>query len=830
MASLRDCLEQAVAAGRLSRNEANKVAGDLDEIEKHLTLSGEVSPEAARTQAEQSVIDARRRTTAKKKRDAALQLIAIHRVTQQVLNHPRGLVAGIKALLLNDIRSVGDRASYSNLEFRGNYVAAHLYSTFAEAMDKYRTKNLGLSQDKQGVENMARELHGQDTGDAVATTSAALWSKTAEAARQRFNRAGGAIPKRADWSMPHWSDPVRVTQAAPRLPGIGNRWRGQRDFVEGKRKWIEDITPLLDRGKLLNETGAPMNDLEYQVMMDKMYDTIRTNGASDLIPGRQGGRKLANRRQDHRVLTFKDADAWLEYHHKYGHADIYTTLTDHLNSMAHDIAKLEILGPNPEATYRYLKDLALKRGDLTPGIASRKLDAIWNVASGKSNQAESITLADASSATRSLLVSAQLGGAALSAIADVGFTALTGRWRGLKVTNILRRYLTFMNPANADHRLMAVKMSLGAEAWSTRALAANRWVEVTGAGFAAKAADFVMRGSLLSPHTDGLRKAFGMEFMAFIAEQTGRSFDELHPGLQRGFSEYGITQDIWDVLRATELLDFEGAKYFGVDNLMSRTDLDEGTRINLAAQVQEMILTEMDFAVPMPGTMSRVITTGGLKRGTIMGELTRFGMMYKSFPITVMATHLLRGARQHGIANKAAYLGYLTVATTVMGAVAVQTKDISRGRKARDMDTPEFWAAAFIQGGGAGIFGDFIYSGLKGTNRFNQSLLNTAIGPAGRLVSDISSVTLGNIGQLLKGEDTNLPAEVVQFMRAYTPGGSLWYTRLAWERGVIDQLTRLTDPGARKRFSRMVRKRRKEYGQDYWWRPGETVPRTLPFN
>ena len=195
-----------------------------------------------------------------------------------------------------------------------------------------------------------------------------------------------------------------------------------------------------------------------------------------------------------------------------------------------------------------------------------------------------------------------------------------------------------------------------------------------------------------------------------------------------------------------------------------------------------------------------------------------------------MATHLLRGARQHGIANKAAYLGYLTVATTVMGAVAVQTKDISRGRKARDMDTPEFWAAAFIQGGGAGIFGDFIYSGLKGTNRFNQSLLNTAIGPAGRLVSDISSVTLGNIGQLLKGEDTNLPAEVVQFMRAYTPGGSLWYTRLAWERGVIDQLTRLTDPGARKRFSRMVRKRRKEYGQDYWWRPGETVPRTLPFN
>ena len=827
MASLRDCLEQAVAAGRLSRNEANKVAGDLDEIEKHLTLSGEVSPEAARTQAEQSVIDARRRTTAKKKRDAALQLIAIHRVTQQVLNHPHGVLAGVTSLLVKDTARA---ARGPNLDYRSTAVLGDLHRIFAEALAKYRTKNLGLSQDKQGVENMVRELHGQDTGDAVAKNAAALWSKTAEAARQRFNRAGGAIPKRADWGMPQWHDPVRVTQAAPRLPGIGNRWRGQRDFVEGKRKWIEDITPLLDRGKLLNETGAPMNDLEYQVMMDKMYDTIRTNGASDLIPGRQGGRKLANRRQDHRVLTFKDADAWLEYHHKYGHADIYTTLTDHLNSMAHDIAKLEILGPDPEATYRYLKDLALKRGDLTPGIASARLDAYWNVASGKANQVESVSLADGSAAVRHYLASALLGSAYLSAISDVAFTRQTARFNGLSAASVLRRQLSLMNPNNAAGRLAAVKMGLVAEAWVTRALAANRFVEVTGAGFAAKVADTTMRASLLSPWTDAGRKAFGMEFMAFVAEQAGRGFDELHPKLQDGLTGYGITRDDWDVLRATELLDHDGVKFFSVENLMNRADLDEGARVNLATKVQEMVLTETDFAVPVPDSRARAVLTGGTKRGTVIGEALRDIALFKSFPVTVITSHLLRGIQQTGVGNKMAYLGQLTIATTVLGAVALQAKDISKGRKARDMDTPEFWSAAFIQGGGAGIFGDFIYSGLRGTNRFNQSLLNTAIGPVGSLVTDISSVTLGNIGQLLKGEDTNLPAEVVQFMRAYTPGGSLWYTRLAWERGVIDQLTRMTDPKARKRFSRMVRKRRKEYGQDYWWRPGETAPRTLPFN
>ena len=78
MAKLIDCLEEAVAAGRITRKEAEKVAADIDDFEKQLTLRGEISPEAARTQAEQAVIDARRRETALKRRQAALQTIAIH--------------------------------------------------------------------------------------------------------------------------------------------------------------------------------------------------------------------------------------------------------------------------------------------------------------------------------------------------------------------------------------------------------------------------------------------------------------------------------------------------------------------------------------------------------------------------------------------------------------------------------------------------------------------------------------------------------------------------------------------------------------------------------
>lgn len=807
MAKLVDCLEEAVAAGRITRKEAQRVALDIDEFEKQLTLRGEISPEAARTQAEQAVIDARRRATALKRRQAALQIIAIHKAVQNAQAHPRGLVDGITSLLVKDPM----RAGYSNVDNRATAVLGQMHSIFAEGLEKMRTRNLGLTQDTGLVRNMVKELFGTDTGSAAAKAVAKQWGEVAEFARQRFNRAGGAVPKLQDWGMPQHHDPILVGKA-------------------GKQQWIDDIVPLLDREKMTNAAGVPMDDLEFEVMMGKMFDTIRTNGLADLMPGKQGGSKLANRRQDHRVLAFKDADAWLQYHDRYGTQDIYTTLTDHLNGMANDIAKLEVLGPNPGATYRYLTDLAMKRGELTPGLKKRYLDSIWNVVSGQAQAAESVRFADFSAAVRHLLVAAHLGGAFLSSISDVAFQRQTAKFNGLSAIRTFKRQLSLMNPANAEDRLLAVKLGLTADAWVTRALAANRFVEVSGAGFSAKLSDVVMRASLLSSWTDAGRKAFGMEFMSFMADQTGRSFDELNPKLQEGLTGYGITRDDWDLLRSTELIDQEGVKFFSVENLMNRADLDERVRNELATKLQEMVLTETDFAVPMPDARARAIVTGGTKRGTIMGELARDVGLFKSFPITVMSTHLLRGARQNGLGNKAAYLGSLAVATTVLGAVAMQAKDIARGRDPRNMDDAEFWAAAFIQGGGAGIFGDFIYSGIQGQNRFGKGIVETAAGPVASLTNDLGRLVFGTISDVGTGEFGKIPKRGVDFALSYAPGKSLWYTRLAFERMIADQLKRQVDPKARSRFRRAINRRRKEYDQDHWWRPGEAAPRRLPTN
>ncbi len=60
MANLVDCITNAVAVGRMSVEEGQEFARRIENHEKALTLSGEMSPEAATMQAERAVFDAAR--------------------------------------------------------------------------------------------------------------------------------------------------------------------------------------------------------------------------------------------------------------------------------------------------------------------------------------------------------------------------------------------------------------------------------------------------------------------------------------------------------------------------------------------------------------------------------------------------------------------------------------------------------------------------------------------------------------------------------------------------------------------------------------------------
>jgi hypothetical protein len=185
----------------------------------------------------------------------------------------------------------------------------------------------------------------------------------------------------------------------------------------------------------------------------------------------------------------------------------------------------------------------------------------------------------------------------------------------------------------------------------------------------------------------------------------------------------------------------------------------------------------------------------------------------------------MRGVVQEGAKAKGRYFADLILSTTLMGALAMQLKEMAKGRDPRPMTDAEFWGAAMLQGGGLGLFGDFMFSNL---NRYDRGLAETIAGPVVGLAGDIKNLTIGNVIEAVNGDDTNVASEFINFAARYTPGSSLWYVRLAMERMVIDQAKMWVDPKARQKMRRLETNYKKNYGQKYWWRPGKTSPSRAP--
>ncbi len=809
MADIVQCVKDLIASGKLSPQDADRILGNYERATARFELSG--YPAGARPKvASAAALRSQRADLAQRRRQRALQLIAQADGERLAASHQGGMADGLMAMMARDPRNP---AGLVSVETRAGGLERLLMAELADGLAKLRTKTFGLTQDRDLLRDVVRALHGQVPKRAEATGIAKSFAASAERARQLFNENGGSIAKREDWGWAHSHDARLVARA-------------------GKDTWIEDTLGLLDREKMLGADQMPLSDGELRLLLDGVYETIASDGLVDLVPGARGGSKLANSHQDRRFLSFRDGDAWIEYHEKYGGGDLFSNLTGHLTGMAHEIALLERFGPNPESTFRHVRDLALRNGTLKPGSAKdRLLQATWNTLNGHAGAAVSPGMAETMTAARNFLAATRLGSAALSSITDIAFVRQALAWNGLPVTRYvgeLVKQLTEL-PAGERQRL-AIRMGMGAEAWLTKGLAANRYAEVTGAGTTAKMADFTMRASGMNRWTDAELKAVGMTVMGELGEQAERSFGDLNPDLRKLMERFGIDGPAWDEIRAHGIHEpAPGVPYVNLESLMQAEGLAPERRLALSRALLDLTYEFSHLAVPHPGVLERALTSAGLPRGTVSGEAWRVFAQFKTFPLTIVMNHLRHGFYLAGVDNKAKYLSTLVIGTTLMGALALQLKELSKGRDPRDMTAGDFWGSAFLQGGGAGVYGDFLYAGLFGESRFGRSLWEELGGPMLGFASDVVKLTAGNVGQAMTGEDPKFVGEAIRFAGQNIPFmSSGWYTRLAFERMVTDQLRVAADATSHRQMSRAIRNRQAEYSQQFWWQPGQAAPSRAP--
>jgi hypothetical protein len=772
---------------------------------------------------------------AKREKQAELQLIR--------LGARQGDVERLVATGLNQLdaiektiaRDYSGRLNVESLEQKATGYRDYFNRKMLETWDALGNDFLGFFQDREKLLDLVRELRGEDTGNALAKKGAKAFHDVAEEARQVFNANGGVIGKLDDWGMPQHHSQEKVAAA-------------------GKDAWTETILPMLDRGRYLDEYGQPMDDAKMREFLSHAWDTIATNGhANTKAGGPPIGGKRANRHAEERQIHFKDAESVIEYWNEYGERTAVEILSNHVDTMARDIAFVEHFGPNPDTTYQTLRDQALTAATLadptqTPTLEGRavKLDLLYDYAAGRMKPTYRQWLRKTADGIANLNVAGKLGGAAIASFfGDKPMMEAVSHLNDIPAMQRWGSELRLLNPKNAADRRLIQTQGLMVD--SIRS-GLQRFYEGLGqSGFTGRLANAVMRISGMQAINDIRKGAFGLNAMAAIGDQLAknRAFSDLDKTDVRLLKTWGITERDWSIWQLAKL-----DTMVGVDNVLTPEGISRITdadlqKAGITAQVQGaatdimtegaqarrdaivkllgIVNTESEFAIVTPGWKERSTFYGSLQRGTVPGEMWRSMLQFKAFPWAMFQRSMDAVANQDTPTSKAIMTSYLIVSTTMAGAMLMQTRELLTGKDPLDMTDKKwwkFWGKAFLQGGALGLYGDFLYN--SATTRTGSGVLETMSGPTMGPLLEIGLVQpMAAIAKNVEGKESHLAAQTLHDLKGYVPGGNLWYTKAAMDHLVWQRVLEMASPG----YLAQIRQRtQRDFNQEWWWNPGETTP------
>lgn len=801
--SIANCLTKLVAAKRITQKQAD------DALALHEGIQGRLYPTMGPASAEAaSALEAARamaESAKERKLMAAKQAIRKAEIADRIGRHPKGKAAGLMSVLVRDNWEAGAQMGDAlNIESHAEGVTKKLLRFIDGAMAPYQSKLAGLRQDTESIWNVVDELFGVDTGDTAAKAAAKGFSDATKYAVDRVKQGGKPLAVLEDWRLPQMWDTNRLRK-------------------HSEREFLDDLMAEINAGNMRVMDAEGWGEAPRAAIPG-----IIQNAYKDITLGRAQGSGAGGFSNQLRVFRFDSPETYKRLMKKYGVGDggLFNTMMGHVQGMAKEIAFVEVLGPRyqqnfdtlladavADDTVRASGALAKLQRSITmnsPAAVKRTYDSLV----GNLGVAQSELIAAIGGGMRNIQTAARLGSATIAAIPGDSMTAtLAANYNGIPASAVLARLVKDLTVDREGAEQIARQLNLTAATVLDTAIGTKRFDdEVIGQGITGRVADGLMRVTGINVWTEGLKRAFSMEFMGLIARQADNTFDKVDPVFRGFLTRYGFTPDDWDKLRASPQLEAEGAKFFDVNAVEDQ---------RLADRLMSAVIDERHFAVVEPDSRIRGAMAGGQQRGTIVGEAIRSMTQFKSFPMTYMMTHLMRSMTQGNMSNRAYRTTQLVLTMTFAGAAMSQMQSLIAGRDPQNMGEGEFWLQAFIRGGGGGMLGDFVYSS---TTRGKEGITQFLTGPApGAIIAGS-----GDLMQALSGNKEVKGKMLADHIKAWTPGSSLWYTKMATDRIIFDNIQAMIDPDYRQSFARYERRMKKEFGQSFWWGPGDNLPARAP--
>lgn len=816
--SLETCILNAAAQGLVDQGRASAAVDHIRDLESRYRANGFSAADAASLAGDDALDSIVKQ--ARSRRHTALRQLA-----QAQKNVARYATAHRTDpdLIVRDVEQADRKFRAYQQQFM---------SSVSDFLAEFHTDKLGRVRNRALLREVIDELHGGASGNANAAGLAKSVLAVQERTRLLFNSHGGDIGQLADRGIAHRHDANKIRAA-------------------GFDAWASDIRARLDWHRIIDHsTGKPFTatpggrptKAQADRLLREVYEGVVSGGWNNRFPSfNQIGRSTANKAGEHRILHFKSGTDWWDYNEAFGQVNAFESIVQEISARARDIALMETFGPNPRAGLLHagqvMERAATLATDLTgkahvKRIARTQAKAkhalvLMDTMTGRNNQPVNEGWARFFAGTRNLLTSAQLAGATLSQVTDWSSMGLAAQAVGLNARSAWAGSMrTMLSGVTPD---MARDLGYVFDTWfDTGASAARFMGSVWSPELTSRITNAVMRVNGMAFLTDRSRFGVALAFGSDLAGLAGKGFGDLPPQMQRFMESHGIAARDWDAIRDPGAIftDPTGRKHISAAWFRRHTGLPDAEAEDIALRWGAMVQAFQELAIPTASLRGRAAVVGEARPGTIGGELLRSTFMYKSFISSLMFNQMrLIGQMDGGMATRGLYVAKYIAAMTLVGSLAVQLKEIAKGRDPRPMDDAKFWGAAALQGGGLGIFGDFFSST---SSRAGGGFAETLAGPVGGLIGDVGRAVSSNAARAAEGKDPLLGRDVANFARRYTPGSTLWYTRLALDRLVWDQLQKVLDPEAEDLWRRQERQMRKDYGTASWWRRGQTSPDRTP--
>ncbi|KAA0020718.1 hypothetical protein F0A16_02715 [Salinicola corii] len=656
-----------------------------------------------------------------------------------------------------------------------------------------------------------------------------------ELARVDANRAGASIGKLDGYITRQSHDADKLRRA-------------------GFSQWANDILPLLDETTF--DGVSDRNDYLRSAYNGIVSGNHERAGQEVKASGFKGPANLAKKMSQNRVLHFRDGLAWHGYNQKYGTGNLREAVIRGLDLAGQNTATLRRLGTNPEANMEQALDaiadtmrddpLKLRAFDnARRGALANRMKEV----TGQTRIPENASFARVSSNVRAWQSMSKLGGALLSSFSDLPASASELRYQGQSYLGSMGRLMGGLLKGRGTQEQKQILSGFGVYADSMRGEIARRFsADDTMGGRMSRMMNHFFRLNGLSWWTDANKASVGLMMSHHLADASKRQWGGVDSNLKRALGLYDIGDAEWSLYRQIPMRHADGRDYLtpdGVDDIpdeaLSGYLTDRGIRVSDSslADVREQLRRKLStyvndrvtYAVLEPDARTRSIMNQGTQRGTVPGELLRFLGQFKSFPVTFIQKTLGRELYGRGYTPGAMDssfragrdfvnalrngngeilgLAQLMVWTTAFGYMSMVAKDGVKGRSPRDPSDPKTWMAAMVQGGGLGIYGDFLFGEA---NRFGGGVLGTLAGPSIGTFSD--TVTLW---QELKSGDADA-GSAFRLAQNNTPFMNLFYTRAALDYLFFYSVQEAMSPGSLRRTERRIQK---DNAQTFLLRPSQ---------